>query len=195
VSQLIEDWKPYYAASNDAALYLNLAQAMTRGECGESVIGVRRGNANLRAKVGQVPITASACESWHDLPGPTFRLLSKDVVYLKLSSVKAADCAHYVEQAAGTKGLIIDIRNYPSEFVVFDPGTHLVGKKTPFVRFTFGELSAPGAFQWGAPMALDPKPPRYYGKIVVLVDEVSMSQAEIHEHGIPRCPRRYRGQH
>lgn len=178
VSQLIEDWKPYYAASNDAALYLNLAQAMTRGECGESMIGVRRGNANLRARVGRVPITASAGESWHDLPGPTFRLLSKDVAYLKLSSVKAADCAHYVEQAAGTKGLIIDIRNYPSEFVVFDLGTHLVGKETPFVRFTFGELSAPGAFHWGAPMALDPKPPRYDGKIVVLVDEVSMSQAE-----------------
>jgi hypothetical protein len=26
--------------------------------------------------------------------------------------------ARYVESAAGTKGLIIDIRNYPSEFMV-----------------------------------------------------------------------------
>ena len=189
VPKLIEDWKPYYAASNDAARYLNLAQAMTRGECGESVIGVRRGNENLHAKVKRVPITATAGESWHDLPGPTFRLLSRDVAYLKLSSVKATDCVHYVERAAGTKGLIIDIRNYPSEFVVFDLGTHLVGSVTPFVRFTFADLSAPGAFHWGTLLSLDPKPPRYSGKIVVLVDEVSIIQAEYTSMAFRAAPR------
>ena len=35
----------------------------------------------------------------HDLPGDTFRLLSTDVAYLKLSSVKVADVPHYIELA------------------------------------------------------------------------------------------------
>jgi hypothetical protein len=83
---------------------------MTRGECGESNIGVRR---ELILRVQRIPPAGTRSRiSTHDLPGPAFRLLSKDIAYLKLSSVKIADAAHYVEQAAGTKGLIIDIRNY-----------------------------------------------------------------------------------
>ena len=41
--------------------------------------------------------------------------------------------AKYVESATGTKGLIIDIRNYPSEFMVFALGSLLVDHKTDFV--------------------------------------------------------------
>ena len=70
------------------------------------------------------------------------------MAYLKLSSVKAADAARYVDGASGTKGLIIDIRNYPSEFMVFALGQLLVNKPTDFVRFTIGDLENPGAFHW-----------------------------------------------
>jgi hypothetical protein len=68
------------------------------------------------------------------------------VGYLKLSSVKTADAAKYVELAAGTKGLIIDLRNYPSEFMVFSLGSLLVDEPTPFARFTNGDPANPGAF-------------------------------------------------
>jgi hypothetical protein len=37
-------------------------------------------------------------------------LLSPEVAYLKLSSVKIADAATYINKASGTKGLVIDIR-------------------------------------------------------------------------------------
>jgi C-terminal processing protease CtpA/Prc len=74
--------------------------------------------------------------------------------------------------------LIVDIRNYPSEFVVFALGGLLVAQPTPFVRFTSGDLSNPGAFHWGVSESLDPEKPHYAGKVVVVVDEVSQSQAE-----------------
>src|SRR6185436_15868989 len=98
--------------------------------------------------------------------------------YLKLSSVQSAQAAKYIESAAGTKGLIIDIRNYPSEFVVFAVGSRLVDRPTPFARFTHGDPANPGAFHWGPPISLEPALPRYSGKIVILVDEVSLSQSE-----------------
>ena len=115
----------------------------------------------------------------HDLPGETFRRLSNDVAYLKLSSIKIADVRRYMDAAAGTKGLVIDIRNYPSEFVVFALGQLLVDRPTPFAKFTRGDLSNPGAFHWDPqPTTLTPQAPRYSGKVVILVDEVSVSQAE-----------------
>jgi C-terminal processing protease CtpA/Prc len=126
---------------------------------------------------------------WLDLPGETFRLLSKDVAYLKLSTVKADQAAKYIESAAGTKGLIIDIRNYPSEFMVFALGTLFVDRETNFVRFTHGDLFNPGAFHWGPPFALTPQQPQYAGKIVILVDEVSQSQAEYTTMAFRSSPR------
>jgi C-terminal processing protease CtpA/Prc len=74
--------------------------------------------------------------------------------------------------------LIIDIRNYPSEFMVFALGSLLVEDETPFARFTEGDLSNPGAFHWTKSVVLQPQSPHYTGKVVILVDEVSESQAE-----------------
>jgi len=84
-------------------------------------------------------------------------MLTDDIAYLKLSSVKAANSASYIRSAAGTKGLIIDIRNYPSEFVVFTLGQLLVSQPAPFVRFTTGDVANPGAFHWTSPLSLTPK--------------------------------------
>jgi C-terminal processing protease CtpA/Prc len=147
VPRLIEYWTPYYADSNEAARLRDIAAFMTRGDCGESSIGVRREGQEIKLKTKRVSLPSSDFgPGWHDLPGETFRHLSDEVAYLKLSSVKIADASHYIEAAAGTKGMIIDIRNYPSEFVVFALGSLLVEHETPFARFTYGDLSNPGAF-------------------------------------------------
>jgi C-terminal processing protease CtpA/Prc len=179
VEKLIETWKPYYAASNDVARMRDIAAFMTRGACGEASVSVLRDGRKTRLTADRVSTADSEQgPAWHDLPGDTFRRLSDQVAYLKLSSAKIADAPRYVESAAGTKGLIIDIRNYPSEFVVIALGSLLVDRETPFVRFTDGDLSNPGAFHWIPLQPLPPKEPHYAGKIVILLDEVSVSQAE-----------------
>lgn len=180
VPQLVQKWKPYYADSNEATVLRDMGRTLTRGECGDSKLSVRRGDRTLEFTAKRLPgaATSGSGLATHDLPGDTFRRLSDDVAYLKLSSVKVADAAHYVDGAAGTKGLIIDIRNYPSEFMVFALGSLLMDKETPFVRFTGGDLSNPGAFHFGAPLSIAPGKPHYSGKIVILVDELTQSSAE-----------------
>lgn len=177
VTKLVQDWSPYYAASNEPTRLRDIARSMTRGACGETSVGILRGSEPLKITAMREP-PSGAPSFTHDLPGDTFRRLSNDVAYLKLSSVKIADAAHYIDSAAGTKGLIIDIRNYPSEFVVFALGSLLVNGPTEFVQFTHGDLSNPGAFHWSPPLSLPPRQPHYSGKLVILVDEASQSQAE-----------------
>lgn len=175
--ELIESWRPYYAASNEPTRLRDIAGSMTRGDCVAMSLKVRRGGEEVTVKVERTPQSGTA-RNWHDRPGDTFQRLSPEVAYLKLSSVKQAEVTAYIDKAAGTKGLIIDIRNYPSEFMPFALGSLLVDKQSPFARFTAGDLNNPGAFHWGEPLSISPKEPRYTGKIVILVDEVSQSQAE-----------------
>lgn len=181
VSDWIGQWMPYYAASNETTRLRDIGASMTRGDCAKPLaLRIRRGGDTLdlkasRATSGQIDPKTSAT---HDRPGDALQILSPDVAYLKLSAVKAADAPRYIDLAAKSKGLIIDIRNYPSEFVVFALGQLLVNRLTEFATFTVGDLSNPGAFHWGGVESLQPKEPHYAGKIVVLVDEISLSQAE-----------------
>ena len=181
VNQLVEQWRPYYPASNRPTQLRDIARALTRGSCAEVRLGVRRDNQTLTIRTTRVPIgnLNHTAESTHDLPGDTFRLLSPEVAYLKLSSVKSADAPDYIRKAGGTKGFVIDIRNYPSEFMVFALGGLLVSRPAPFVRFTLEDMDNPGATRWmKEPLTLTPANPHYSGKVVILVDENTQSQAE-----------------
>jgi C-terminal processing protease CtpA/Prc len=163
---------------------------MTNGECVDVKLTIRRGNQALQLTTNRLPEKAMTPINYaHDLPGDTFRLLSKDVAYLKLSSVKIADVDHYLEAASKTEGLIIDIRNYPSEFTVFALGSHLIVEPTPFALFTNGDLSNPGAFHWTSAMMLPVAEPHYTGKVIILVDEDSQSQAEYTAMAFRASPR------
>jgi len=190
IPRLIEKWKPYYADSNDAAMLRDMGAELTGGPCGDTKLTVRRDNQTreLTARRALPAASSSLHMQTHDLPGDTFRRLSDDVAYLKLSSVKVADAAHYVDGAAGAKGLIVDIRNYPSEFMVFALGSLLVDKETPFVLFTKADLSNPGAFHFAAPVSITPAKPHYGGQIVILVDEVTQSSAEYNSMAFRAAP-------
>ncbi len=180
VADLLAAWAPYYPASNPEHRVAAMARNLTRGPWGKVAVEVERDGSVVTLtteRLGSDLVDRNVGRT-HDLPGDTFRLLGPEVGYLKLSTVKLPLIADYLKRAAGTRGLIIDIRNYPSAFVVFALGGRLVDEATPFVSFTRGDLANPGAFVWRPPLSLSPMRPRYEGQVVILVDDTSISQSE-----------------
>ncbi len=178
VASLVRTWSPYYPASNDAAMLRDMSANILSGSCEAARLQVQRDRHAVDIAAPRVSKHAFQLANTHDRPGPTFQMLSKDVAYLKLSSIKRADVASYLAAAANAQGLIIDIRNYPAEFVVFTLGNHLVSQPQPFVHFTAASVGTPGQFSWSKPISLEPSSPHYFGKVVILVDEISQSQSE-----------------
>ncbi|MCX6612490.1 MAG: S41 family peptidase, partial [Acidobacteria bacterium] len=180
VEKLIENWRPYYAASNEPARKRDMANSFTNGDCGLAHVEIFRDGktAELQTKrIAKAELNPLTNIENHR-PGPTFQKLAEDVAYLKLRPVSAAEAPNYIRSAAGTKGLIIDIRNYPADFMVFSLGAHLVRSTTSFVQFTQVDLSNPGGFYWRQGQPIEPAAPHYEGKVVILVDESTQSQAE-----------------
>jgi C-terminal processing protease CtpA/Prc len=177
LDELVAAWRPYYSASNEATLMNDICRNLSRGPCGDSVVEVERDGRQEKLTVNRTTVPRP---NWieRDRPGDTFQLLSDEVAYLKLSSVTIADVPGYLDQAVGTKGLVVDIRNYPGEFVVFALGMRLITEETPFARFTVCDPANPGAFVWGKSLSLHPQAPAYEGQVVILVNEASISQAE-----------------
>jgi hypothetical protein len=179
-ASLVREWTPYYAASNEPARLHAMARSFTRGPVGPVAVTVRRGDALLEMVVERAPLGELDLRrgTTHDLPGPAFRMLDDDVAYLKLSAVALDSLPGWMERAASARILVVDIRNYPAQFVVFALGGRLVERATPFAVFTTGDTGNPGAFAFTQPVLMLPVMPSFAGRVVVLVDESSISQSE-----------------
>jgi hypothetical protein len=108
VQELVKRWEPYYPASNQPTRLRDMARALTRGACATARLAIRRSAGAIEITAQRQPLASVNRQAGltHDVPGETFRLLSDQVAYLKLSSVQAALAASYVERAKGTRGLI-----------------------------------------------------------------------------------------
>ncbi|MGH7470652.1 MAG: S41 family peptidase, partial [Longimicrobiales bacterium] len=180
VDSLTAAWARYYAASNQPTRLRDMGRSLTQGTPGAARVRGERDGKPFQLSVARMASDQvdQRAGRTHDLPGEAFQMLSEEVAYLKLSAVSAAQSADYIRKAAGARVLVIDIRNYPREFMVFELGQHLVAKETPFARFTTSVAANPGTFVWTPPVSLRPAQPHFAGSVVILVDESSQSQAE-----------------
>jgi hypothetical protein len=191
VREQIERWRPYYAASNDGARLRDIGRFVTRGRCGPTTAVVKREGEELNLQAERLPANTLDLKSAdrNDLPGATFRMLSPSVAYLKVSTLKAGEIAANIEAARDTQAIVIDLRGYPTDYVVLRLGGHFVAKETAFSRFSIPDLSNPGAFNWTQPISLKPEAPHYDGKLLVLVDETTQSAAEYIAMALRAAPR------
>jgi C-terminal processing protease CtpA/Prc len=110
-----------------------------------------------------------------------FKLINKDIAYINNGSLKRKNLPKIWKEIENTTGLIIDIRNYPSDFPIYDLSSYLMPKSTPFVKFTNGSIENPGLFTFTKSLDAGKKNKNYYkGKVVILINEISQSSAEFH---------------
>ena len=108
-----------------------------------------------------------------------FRFIKPDIGYVFLGTLKTAYIPKIMSDVKTTKGLIIDLRCYPAEFVVYSLGKYLVPDSTAFGKFSTGSITSPGLFSFIKNSIVGEKNIDYYkGKVVILVNEVTQSQAE-----------------
>lgn len=110
-----------------------------------------------------------------------FKLINKDIAYINHSALKRKHIPAIWKEIKGTKGLIIDDRNYPSDFPIYDLSSYLMPEKKPFSKFTTGSIERPGLFSFGEVAKNGKKNSEYYkGRVIILTNEISQSSAEFH---------------
>lgn len=113
---------------------------------------------------------------------PMYQLLSDDIGYINLGKIRTDSLPVIFKKLQDTKGIIIDIRNYPNEFMPYAMGRYLKPALTPFNKYTGPDFKFPGAFKIigfiknGAVDSDNVK--TYAGLVVILVNEQTQSSAE-----------------
>jgi C-terminal processing protease CtpA/Prc len=178
VKSIVDSVKEYYPASNEAARMRDIANDMLRSSNPTIQINYISSNQSKRKDLNlydRQNITQSLYKKDTML---CYKLLNNNIGYITLKSIRAEDIDKIKSDFKNTKGIIIDIRNYPSYFVPFLLGSYFVSTNTPFVKFTNGNPNNSGEFTFTPSLEI-PKPEEtYQGKLVVIVNEDTQSQAE-----------------
>ncbi|MCO4799833.1 MAG: hypothetical protein KC484_11475 [Colwelliaceae bacterium] len=178
--KLIKDRLPYYPASNYATQLRDIAPELLRSNKKSINIKFISGEKTKTSELKLYERNELNMFRWYrrDIDGQSFRLLGDKIGYVTLKNIKKEDIEVIKKEFTKTKGIIIDIRNYPSTFVPFSLGTFFVSETTPFVKFTKANFNNPGEFIFTEPLEIPKSQNSYKGKLVVLVNEFTQSQAE-----------------
>lgn len=122
-------------------------------------------------------------------PENFFKMLDGNIAYFYMGSVKADLLPEVFEKIKNTKGLVIDFRSYPSDFVVFKMGKLLKPEASEFVKFTNTNNSQPGLFTFTPSLGTPGTGKKFYaGKIAILINETTQSSAEYHTMAFRTAP-------
>lgn len=106
-----------------------------------------------------------------------FKIVHDSIGYLYLGSIKGGE----VPQNIQSKGLIIDLRCYPSydKITGYFDYLQLYSEPKVFVKFTLGNSNLPGLFRFlGTTMVGSKNSNAYKGKKIILINEITQSHAE-----------------
>ena len=182
VADMVKARRPLAPASNEPTQLRNIARDLLRGSSDKATLLVRRAGREFPVTVARVPaaqLNLLLNNGTPDPKAPFWKMLPDNIGYLSLGTIKQAELPAAMAQLENTKGLVIDIRNYPAEFVVFSLTKYLSARPVPFVRFSEPQPTYPGVFLHTPVLSVPgTKALPYAGKVVILVNELSQSQSE-----------------
>lgn len=178
IEDLLERWLPLYSASNKQARIYGLINELLFRNCNEpTVVTIGRKSKQFDVSVSEYETIANAN---HALPGDVVQTLEDGVAYLKVVDVDFDAVDEALENAQQSGKLIIDVRGYPSEFILYYLGSRLTSQPLPFAQLARVHPNSPGSVVLidHTPTIEPSEPLITLDGIAILVDEATLSQSE-----------------
>lgn len=109
------------------------------------------------------------------------------IYYINAGLLKKGEIEEIMKKWWNTKGLIVDLRNYPSSVICYKLAEYLIPAEKEFFRASIPNRAVPGEFYYldpfvsGKPKGINNEildDQVYKGRLVILIDEHTISQGE-----------------
>ncbi|MGD0755476.1 MAG: S41 family peptidase [Bacteroidales bacterium] len=179
VDKIVEEKLPITPASNYPTQLRDIARDLLRTN--DSVLNItfkRNNSMNSLTIKCYSPNEIKLYESYYK-KDTCFKLITPEIACIYPGTIKNKYLPEIMKEVQKTKELIIDLRCYPSDFIVFSLGEYLMPEPVDFVKFSQTGYSNPGLFTYGTELKVGKTNNDYYkGKVVIIVNELTQSQAE-----------------
>ncbi len=188
IDDLVKENLSVTPASNKPTQMRVLAASLLSGESRKNTLKIQRGDSVLM--VESTYFSRNDISRKLNKPDSCYRLIGDNIGYIHLGTIKIALLSTIFDKFRHTKGIVVDIRNYPSEPVPYIVGNYLYPHPTPFVKILQPDFSYPGLFIRNHTLSGGKENPDYYkGKVCILVNEETQSQAEFTTMAFRKAPK------
>ena len=195
VDTIVKSMWNYTPASNDAVKLREISAKILTGNSSTVTIAVQRDGKTFKIKIPRYDLRLLNIPD-HYNPYPEkegYTTIGNNIGYMLPSSCKVEERDDGIKKVLdGTKGVIIDLRCYPSDYMSLSFIDYLKEKRTRyfFSQVSPSNVSYPGYFFVPEEFRETVVAPnyRYTPKIVVVVNEYTQSQAEDHVLGYQTAP-------
>jgi len=174
IKEIINQNLEFYPASNYPTKLRDMARKLLHTNKDSLEI-------SFQNKQGAFKETIFSVEDWNNSEEviSSHKFISDDIGYIYPESLKRGEINDIMKKFENTKGIILDLRCYPSDFIVFSMGNKVVPEPTKFVKFTNTSIENPGYFTFrnGSKVGTYLRK-SYNGKLTILINEETQSQAE-----------------
>jgi C-terminal processing protease CtpA/Prc len=177
----IDRLRPYVSASNEQTLLRDVTGLIGVGAASEATLTIDRGGRDTTVTVFRYPYQklGRSVATSINARNPLSRWIGDSIGYVNMGKLTPNQVDSVLVPLLGARAIIFDLRNYPKG-TYWQVSRYLVGKHVLFTRLSIPDMSFPGVFQTDGSVKLPwpGKKPLYEGKVVVLLDEETQSQAE-----------------
>ncbi len=180
VDEIVEELLPVTSASNYPTQLRIIAQKLLLSLNNTVKVSYRRDNKVYEAELNTYDRT-----SFPDVTIP-IRTVDDNISLIYPGTITIDLLDEAIPDIMNSKGIIVDMRCYPNETIIFPLGRHLMPESSPFVKFSRTQYIFPGVFTYLPTYILGYYNFDYYteitdyykGKTVVIVNEETQSEAE-----------------
>lgn len=173
---LLKESLKYSNGSNLSGKYRNMYNKLFNGNTNNINLTIKRRNEIFTKNFNRYKYSEFDFSKNHN--PEIWKILDHNSGYLNIGNLQNKDIEEAFNGLKGTKAIIFDIRNYPNGTLV-KLMKIFSAKPKEYASYTIQDLKFPGKFLWDKvrPAGENNKNP-YSGKIIILVNEKTQSQAE-----------------
>lgn len=184
IDELLNSRRKYISQSREDTAPLMFRELLRTPQKKTDVTLIRDGKTiNLRIKGNQKDIDVKVDTKSQEME-------NGEIYYINVGLLEDGQIDEIMKQYWDTKGLILDLRNYPStrkDFIAYVLAEYLIPEEKQFMKASFPNREIPGEFYYSDPYYSGKlkkekdktlKSASYDGKLVILIDEHTMSQGE-----------------
>lgn len=182
ITKRIDTLSKYVPASNNGTLLRDIASVFARtNEPKINIELIRNGKKINTISLSYPTDKLNFGGKFSFSPPPAYKWISHSIGYVDHGKLKERDLSAMFEQFKNAKGLIIDLRNYPSDNLFGSLPNYLLSKPKEYAKTLVPDMCHPGSFYFEQPSKTGKYSDKNFkGKLILLIDETSQSSSEFH---------------
>lgn len=183
-ADLVAEIAPYVTRSNPAVLSRNVRNRLLNADS-SLFVTILRNHEPIEMKLTEYGNASKEREKKQE-----YDFASQQILYFDAGSMRAGEFAEKLKQNPDTKGVIIDLRNYPPfGFIHPQIGEAILPEEKIFLWYSSYRLDYPGSYKRYNVGTIGRDNPDYYkGKVTLLVNEDTQSLGEMSAIALRTAP-------